>query len=205
MLKRTFRLAVISIGLTFTQTSNASAANIEYKYCTTPAQSLSCTIAFEKIKTLDNPVMSGKKFFDDGFHLQPDGSVFQYPRYYIGETDLDSDGFNEIIVGFELAAPHPEAGTERMLCQPERVDGYDQCPHFILQDRNPSGQKSSLKNIRAFGPYYYHGIALSTDEVIGGYRSLRAYKDGEATGWKNFDVLQYDKRTDNYYAVPELR
>ncbi|HPF78730.1 MAG TPA: hypothetical protein PLF01_05480 [Alphaproteobacteria bacterium] len=159
---------------------------LEYTHCNDPKESLVCYIALEKLRTIDNP-LTGKKFFDDGIHYE--GSIlFIYPDLHIAVSDLDDDGYNEIIV----KVPELDELITGLFCKP-----VDQCPHFIIQDRNV-GETSNLENFRAMGPIYTYGIGLSTDEVVNGYRSLRAYKDNKI---KDFNVYQYDKKSDDYFNV----
>ena len=159
----------------------------EYRPCKTSNKPPACNIALAKLVTLKNP-LKPHNFFDNGLHIV-EGKIFAYPDFFVAETDIDGDGFNEIIVKIlevdELMIGH--------YCKPN-----DQCLHYILQDRNLDAKKPLVKNIRAFGPYFVYSIGLSTDEIFGGYRSLRLYKDET---WKNYDVYQYDKKTDDYYNV----
>ncbi len=184
MLKQGFFLALAFIYFTIANISSAHA--LSYTYCSAPDQSTACFIALEKLKTIKNP-LSGKNFFDDGLHYT-DGEVFIYPDLHIAETDLDGDGFKEIIV----KPPELKEQLEGYFCKPNYI-----CPHFILQDRN-TRNKSSIKNIKAMGPIYTFAIGLSTDERVGGFKSLRAYTD---TKVKEFNVYQYDKKADDYFNV----
>lgn len=164
---------------------------LSYKHCNDPSQSPSCFIALAKLRTLTNP-LTGKKFFDDGLHYI-DGKVFIYPDLHIAEADLDNDGFKELIV----KVPELADQLEGYFCKANY-----KCPHYIFQDRNTS-KKPSLKKIKVLSaPIYTVAIGLSTDEVVGGFRSLRIYKD---TKIKKFSVYQYDKKNDRYFEISAAR
>lgn len=149
--------------------------------------SLTCYIGFLRLRSLKNP-LSGKQFFENGIHYE-NGKLFMYPDIHVATTDLDNDGFDEIIV----TVSEPDEEFKGLFCEPEYM-----CPHYILQDRNFPGEKRRLSRFKVMGPIYTIGLGLSTDEVVGGYRSFRAYTDLKL---KKFDVYQYDKKNDNYYNV----
>lgn len=184
-MKQIFAFIVLSFSMLFLSETKAHA--LQYTYCTGPDQSAACFIALEKLKTIKNP-LSGQNYFDDDIHY-PDGSLFMYPSYNIAETDLDKDGFAEIIV----VIPEPEQELQGMFCQTPI-----ECPHYILQDRNIDGKKMSFNKIKAMGPIYAFAIGLSTDEVVGGYRSLRVYTDPKSGA---FNVYQYDRKNDDYFNI----
>jgi len=167
--------------------NSAQSHALKYTYCTGPDQSAACFIALEKLRTIKNPI-TGKIFFDDDIHYT-DGDLFMYPSYSIAQTDLDSDGFAEIIV----AIPEPEQELEGMFCRTPI-----ECPHYILQDRNIDNKKMSFSKIKAMGPIYAFAIGLSTDEVVGGYKSLRVYTDPKSGA---FNVYQYDRKNDDYFNI----
>lgn len=163
---------------------------VEYSFCATPESSPQCSIAFQKLRTLINK-KSGKIFFDDDIHFNRDGSLFLYPSYYVAAVDIDMDRYNEVIVTVpDMVERMPEA-----YCYKGHL-----CPHYILQDRNIPGETPTLEHIKAFGPFFTSGIGLSTDEVFGGFRSLRVYTDAQRT---IFDVYQYDQKTDTYYNISQ--
>lgn len=164
-------------------------ASLSYTMCTGPDDSSTCSVAFQKMRQLKNPI-TGKIFFDNDVHYMSNGQLFMYPSFAVAQADLDGDGFKEIIT-----VPKESYQEQGLFCQKSEF-----CPHYILQDRNPPNQKPTLKNIRAIGPIYTYGIGLSTDEIIGGHRSLRAYTNKEIT---EFDVYQYDRKTDDYYNISE--
>lgn len=184
-MKRLYILIVFSFAV-LVMNSNKSHA-LQYTYCTGPDQSAACYIALEKLRTIKNPI-SGKKFFDDDIHYV-DGELFMYPAYNVAQTDLDKDGYAEIIV----TIPEPEAELQGTFCKTPI-----ECPHYILQDRNIGGKKMQLKNIKAMGPIYAFAIGLSTDEVVGGYKSLRVYTDPKIG---TFNVYQYDRKNDDYFNI----
>lgn len=167
--------------------ASTQAAALEYKACNNDNSPLSCTIALAKLRTLKSP-FKNHKLFDNGLHYV-DGELFSYPNIYVAEGDLDGDGYNEMVV--------------KILEQDGLMAGHycknvDQCLHYILQDRNSSSGRTKLSKIRAMGPFLTYSIGLSTDEIVGGYKSLRVYQD---QSWKKFDVYQYDRKTDNYYNI----
>ena len=161
---------------------------LRYTMCFTPRDTSSCYIAFQKLLTIENPMNAGKVYFDDGRHFI-NGELFMFPTYYIAESDLDNDGFKEIIA----TVPEPEDEMRGWFCKAE----YE-CPHFIFQDRNTDPNNLSMKNIKTFGPYFSYGLAPSTDERIDGFLSLRSYRDIKQ---EEYEVLQYDKKTDGYYNI----
>lgn len=173
------------------QTSDKVGQSLRYTICHGPDDSSACFVAFHKMRRLKNPI-NGKNFFDDNVHYTEDGQLFMYPVYAVAQPDLDGDGFKEIIT-----VPHEQEETTGMFCKKQGL-----CPHFILQDRNLPGKKPSLQNIKAIGPIYSYGIGLSTNEVVGGYRSLRAYTNSEIT---KFDIYQYDRKSDNYFNISSNR
>lgn len=134
-----------------------------------------------------NP-LSGKRFFEDGLHFENE-KLFMYPSFHVATPDLDNDGYQEIVI----ALSDPELGFEGMFCKKGRT-----CLHYILQDRNLPNEKKRLSRFTVLGPIYTTGLGLSTDEVVGGYRSLRAYTDRNFT---KFSVYQYDRKNDNYFNV----
>lgn len=194
MIKADFSFKTLTVVIFFTVvalfTATPNAYALSYKYCNDPSQSPACFIALEKLKTLDNPI-TGQKFFDDGIHYSG-GKVFVFPDLNIAETDLDNDGFKEIIV----RVPEMDDLLKNTFCKEN-----NQCPHFIFQDRN-TDRKPNLKNIKVMGPIYTAAIGLSTDEIVGGFRSLRAYTDFK-TG--KFNVYQYDKKADDYFNITALK
>ena len=211
LLKQTFAVAVISTALTFSFAFDSAA--LTNNYCKTPDQSLSCKIAYNKIKETENP-LNGLKFFDDKLHFWGGGNLVLNPTYYIAEEDLNADGINEIIAGLPEAAPHVDASHKRLFCQKLPQYKEAQCPHFIFHDRNmpepliesaPQDKEDkktpNLKGIYTFGPYYYHVIGTVLDDSKNEFKTLRGYKDGT---WEHYDVLQYDAKTDKYYRIPSL-
>ncbi len=173
----------------------AQAQTLDYYYCNGP-QEPSCILAFQKIAQLRNPMSKEKnRFFNNGIHnmTTQEGELIAFPAIYVTETDIDRDGYNEIIAKVTEATEEEEG----LFC-PETKAGVKQCPHFIIQDRNISGEESNLKNFRIMGPIYAYFIGLSTNERFGGYRSLVAYRD---TNFKTFAVYQYDKKTDKYFRI----
>lgn len=186
--RKTYTLCLLAALILFPISGHAQVPkNTVYRPCNVDNKPPACNIAFAKLQSMKNP-LKPHNFFHSGLHIV-EGKIFAYPDFFIAETDIDGDGFNEIIVKIpdfdELMTGH--------YCKAD-----NQCVHYIFQDRNISTDKPSLRNIRAFGPYYVYSIGLSTNEVFGGYRSLRMYKDDS---WKKYDVYQYDKKTDDYYNV----
>lgn len=167
--------------------ASPSAYALTYNQCYTPKDSTACFISYQKLLSMDNP-LTGQQFFNDGRHYV-NGQLFMYPTYYIAQTDLDKDGFMEIIV----TVPETEDEQKGWFCKEHKI-----CVHYILQDRNTNPKRPSLKNFKVMGPIYAFGIAPSTDEIVDGYKSLRVYKD---IYQKKFDVFQYDKKTDNYFNI----
>lgn len=168
------------------------AYSLDYNYCNTPAVHPACTVAYEILKRQTSP-QTGKLLFDNGIHFLDNGELFMYPGIYIAQTDLDGDGFYEIIA-------KPSEDTEEMaglFCE-----SSTRCPHYIIQDRNPDPDNIKVQFFHVMGPIFSSGIGPSTDEVFGGYKSLRAYKDHS---FKKFDVYQYDRKSDDYFniTVPE--
>ncbi len=192
--KRLFLLLVMMLTL-FPYTKMLKAqqqevgASLRYTLCSAPDDSNACFIAFHKMRSLTNPI-NGKPFFDDGIHYLEGGQLFVYPTYAVAEPDLDGDGFKELIV-----ALHEQEETTGVFCPKA-----NECPHFILQDRNISGKRPSLRNFKILSTLYAFAVGLSTDEVVGGYRSLRAYKDSKI---KDFDVYQYDRKSDEYFNISD--
>lgn len=164
-----------------------SAHALKYELCKSPQQSMPCAVAFEKLRTYKNPLTS-TNFFEDGVHIKDD-KLLVMPAIYIAQPDLDKDGYKETIVA--LSETQPE--SEGLLCQSKL-----KCPHFILQNRNPEPDKPKLRYYSLIGAAYAYGIGLSTDESLGGYKSLRVYKTNEPTA---FNTYQYDKKTDKYYDL----
>lgn len=169
---------------------NNSANALPYKTCLTPKQSSACLIAYEKIKTLINPITK-KKFFDDGVHID-NKKIFMYPVLHVATPDIDGDGKLELIVSI----PEKSEEIQGLYCQSNQI-----CPHFIIQDRTLPGQKRKVSSYKAIGPIYSFALALSTDESFDNYKSLRSYYD---SSWQRFDVYQYDTKTDNYYNMSEV-
>jgi hypothetical protein len=170
----------------FAQKNNVGKA-LSYTLCNGPDESNACFIGFHKMSRLKNP-LNGKLFFRDGIHYLDNGQLFMYPTFAVAQPDLDGDGFKELIV-----VPHDQEKTVGTFCKELGL-----CPHFVLQDRNIEGEKPSLRNFKVLGAVYSYGVGLSTDEVVGGYRSLRAYTDPQI---KNFDVFQYDRKSDQYFNI----
>jgi hypothetical protein len=144
-------------------------------------------VAFEKLRVIDNPITK-KKFFDDGVHIK-DNKLLIMPEIHISTHDLDGDGFEEIIVALSEKAPK----SKGLFCQSQF-----KCPHFVIQDRNPDPKKPRLRHYHQIGSSYANGIGLSTDEKLGGYKSLRVYKSNKSS---EFHTYQYDKKTDEYYDL----
>lgn len=184
-----FGLVIFFPGLSSAQISKIPAVT-QYVPCNVDNKPPACAIAFAKLRTLKNP-LKPHNIFENGLNIV-EGQIFAYPDFYIAETDIDGDGYNEIIV---------KILEEDELMVGQYCKAVEQCLHYIFQDRNLGTRKSSLKNIRAFGPFFIYSIGLSTDEIFGGFRSLRFYKD---SSWQNFDVYQYDKKTDDYYNISAL-
>lgn len=161
--------------------------SLRYTLCEAPSDSNACFIAFHKMRRIINP-LNGKNFFDDGIHYLETGQLFRYPTYAVAQPDLDGDGFRELIT-----VPQEQEEIVGTFCKAPGV-----CPHFIFQDRNISGKKPSLRNFKLLGKIDSTGVGLSTDEIVGKYRSLRAYKD---LAIKKFDVYQYDSKNDEYFNI----
>ena len=176
-------LAILLGGITAPQ-----ASALQYRTCLSPDDGAACQIAYAKIRTLEN-LITKTKYFHDGIHINSKGAWLLYPLLYVATPDLDGDGRAELI------ALLPEA-TEELDGQFCPLRG--QCPNFIFQDRTLRGQKRTLKNFKAFDIIYAYALGLSTDEVVGNYRSLRAYFDKT---YRAFDVYQYDARDDQYYNI----
>ena len=160
---------------------------LKYNYCNAPEVHPVCTVAFEVLKRQESE-LTGKLLFHNGVHFWDNGDLFMYPGIYIAQVDLDGDGFLEIIA-------KPSEDTEEMeglFCKKEM------CPHYIIQDRNPDPNNIKIKNFHVMGPIFTTGIGPSTDEVFGGYKSLRAYKN---PNFKKFDVYQYDRKNDDYFNI----
>lgn len=160
---------------------------LQYDLCASPNQSLSCAAAYEKIKTLKNP-LTKKNFFDDGVHIK-DGKFIKMPRLHIAQPDLDKDGVVEIIA----ALSEEKGATKNLFCK-----SAFECPHFIIQNRNTDIKKPRLKYFKTISATYAYGIGLSTDENVEKYQSLRVYKNNKPD---DFNVYQYDKKTDQYYDL----
>lgn len=171
--------------------SEKSAHALRYDLCKTPKQSLSCAVAFEKLRTLDNPI-TGKKYFENGVHIQGN-KLLKMPGYHIAQPDLDSDGVKEIIVSL---SGHTEEGR-KYFCKSARL-----CAHYIIQNRNPDPNTPRLRNFKVIGNAYAIAISTSKDEVINKYRSLVIYKSPDAS---KFNVYQYDREEDEYYNLGEHR
>jgi len=180
-----FVVALIMMTLfSFSSTANA----LQYQTCFSAQQSPVCLIAFEKLQTLQNPITK-QRFFHNGVNITQDNKLFLYPMLYVATPDIDKDGNPEIIVGI----PESTQEVEGEFCLPP-----NQCPHYIIQDRSLPDQKRSVSTYKAIGPIYASSIALSTNEVIDNFKSLRAYY---TPTWEKFDVFQYDKDTDTYYNM----
>ena len=168
--------------------SPSSAQALEYQTCISAEQSAACLIAFEKIQTQINPITK-ERYFHNDIHIRNSKDLIRFPLLYIATPDLDSDGSPELIVSVPEET-HDEFG---MFC----IE-VTQCPHFIIQDRVLDGETRTLSSYKAIGPIYTYALALSTDEVVDNYKSLRAYFDKT---WQEFNVYQYDKSADNYFNV----
>lgn len=165
--------------------SNAHA--LRYDVCKTPKQSLPCAVAFEKLRTLDNPLTT-EKYFENNIHIKGN-KLIKMPRYHIAQPDLDKDGVTEIIV----ALSEDSKDTEGLFCKEKRL-----CAHYIIQNRNPNPAKPRLRNYHVIGNTYAYGVGLSTDERLHNYQSLRIYKSGNPA---LFHVYQYDQKTDKYFNL----
>lgn len=170
-----------------TLAKNEVGDSLRYTLCSGPDDSNACFIGFHKMSRLKNP-LTGKLYFQDGIHYLEDGQLFMYPTYAVAQPDLDGDGFRELIV-----VPQDQEETVGNFCKKISL-----CPHFVMQDRNIKGERPSLRNFKVLGAVYSYGVGLSTDEVVGGYRSLRAYTDAAI---KEYDVFQYDRKSDQYYNI----
>ncbi len=168
--------------------TGANAQSVVYKNCISAQQSAECLIAFEKLKTLINPITK-EKFFHDGQHVLSDGSTHVFPILEVASPDIDEDGIPELIVRI----PDYIEEVEGQFCLPQ-----DQCPHYIIQDRTIAGEKTTVNSYKAIGPIFAYSVALSTDEVVDNFKSLRVYYDGT---WQNFDAYQYDVSTDSYFNM----
>ena len=175
----------------FPISSHANDKITRYDKCKKPQQSLPCAVAFEKLKTIKNPI-NQKRFFDDGIHIKDD-KIQIFPSYYIAQPDIDNDGVKEIII----ALTEEKAETKGTLCKSKF-----QCPHLILQDRNTNPDKPRLRYYSTIGFSYAYGVGLSTDEIVSGYKSLRVYKTGDGS---EFDIYQYDKKNDQYFNISARR
>lgn len=161
---------------------------LPYDTCQSAEKSAACLIAFEKLQTLTNP-LTRKRYFHDGIHIDEEMQLLKFPTLFVSTPDLDQDGSPEIIVSI----PETTQTVKGNFCPAAK-----QCPHFIIQDRSLPDQKRTINTFTAIGPIFTYSIALSTDEVVDNYRSLRAYTDGT---WQKFDVYQYDRSTDQYYNM----
>ena len=159
---------------------------LRYDLCKSPKQSLPCAVAFEKLRTFTNPI-NKKKFFDDEVHIKG-SKLIKIPQYHIAQPDLDHDGMTEIIVALS-----EDTKSKGLFCQSKF-----QCPHFVIQDRNPEPKKPRLRYYSTIGKTYAYGIGLSTNENLGGYQSLRVYKTNKSS---QFNTYQYDQETDQYYDL----
>ena len=159
---------------------------LQYDLCKSPNQSLSCAVAFEKLRTMKNPI-NNKNFFDDGVHIKGN-KLLKLPNYHIAQPDLDKDGVPEIIVALS-----EDKKSKNLFCKTKF-----ECPHFVIQNRNPNLKKPRLRHYQALNVINAYGIGLSTDEIIGGYQSLRVYK---GTRSSQFNTYQYDKKTDQYHDL----
>ena len=178
---------VVLVIFVITVTSFKPAHALQYRNCVNPEDEAACLIAFRKVRTLINPITKGR-FFDDRLHSSK-GELFMYPIFHIATPDLDGDQSPEIIIRIDDYAD----GIPGLYCV-----GNNQCPHFIIQDRTLPDQNRTVNSMKAIGPIYSSGLALSTDERVDNFVSLRAYND---PSWKSFDVYQYDKESDNYFNM----
>lgn len=160
---------------------------LQYQLCKSPKQSMSCAVAFEKLRTYKNPVTK-KLFFEDDIHIKGN-ELMVMPAIYVAQPDLDKDGIKEIIVALSEAKPE----SKGLFCQSKF-----KCPHFIIQDRNIDPKKPRLRYFSLIGATYANAIGISTDEALGGYQSLRVYKTNNV---KIFNTYHYDKKTDKYYNL----
>jgi hypothetical protein len=167
--------------------SSLPAQALQYVTCQAPSESSACLIAFEVLKTKENPI-TGERFFQNGYHIR-DGETVNFPKLYLATPDINDDKTPEIFV----IIPEDNDALRGTICR-----ANNQCPHFIIQDRALPGEKRTVNTYRAIGPIYSYAVALSTDESFDNFRSLRAYKDGT---WQRFDVYQYDSATDQYYNM----
>ena len=172
--------------LTLILASNPAHA-LQYNLCKSPKQSLPCAVAFEKLRITDNKITK-KKFFDDGVHIK-NNKLLIMPQIHVATADLDKDGYQEIIV----ALSEGTGKSKGLFCKSKT-----QCPHFIIQDRNPDPKKPKLRYYQQIGFSYAYGIGLSTNEKLGNYQSLRVYKSNKSS---QFNTYQYDKKTDQYYDL----
>jgi len=117
-----------------------------------------------------------KKLFEDDPYYFMNDELILYPTLKIAETDLDGDGYKEII-----AVPVEEDPPGTPKCIPA---GY--CPHYILQVR--FGVVYPLAVINA----YILGLAT---ERTDGFVDLKAYTDNTVT---KFAPYKYNKEKDAY-------
>jgi len=191
MMKKLTRTLFLSIAAFALFMHKAYAEDLNYRICINPNTSTQCFIAFHKLRTVTNP-LTGDMYFHKGFHIS-EGDIRVYPTLHIASADLDGDGLNEIIVKI----PEDDEELQGYFCKED-----DQCPTYILQDRTLPGQKPSLRNFKVMGPVFAFAVGLSTDERFGNFISLRAYKD---RSFSQFDVYQYDRKSDNYFNISAVR
>ncbi len=160
---------------------------LQYQICKSPQQSMPCAVAFEKLRTYKNPITK-EKFFEDEVHIKGN-KLLTMPALYVANPDLDKDGVKEIIIALSEAKPE----SKGLFCQSKF-----KCPHFVIQNRNVDLNKPRLRYYSLIGATYAHGIGLSTDEALGGYQSLRVYKNNSPNA---FHTYQYDKETDKYHDL----
>ncbi|MEM8833983.1 MAG: hypothetical protein AAGB32_05530 [Pseudomonadota bacterium] len=160
---------------------------LQYRTCLNPEKEAACLIAFRKIQTLINPITK-ERFYHDDAHIS-NGKLLMPPVFYIATPDLDGDQSPEIIV---------QIVEYKNEFQGYYCIGNNQCPHFIIQDRTLPEQNRTIKTMKAIGPIYSSGVAISTDERVDNFLSLRAYRD---PFWKSFDVYQYDRQSDSYFNM----
>jgi hypothetical protein len=116
-----------------------------------------------------------------------------FPALYVAEADIDGDGYNEIFAKLTEATEEEDG----LYCIKNKL-GVQECPHFVIQDRNIAGDENKLENFKVMGPIYGYFVGLTINDRFGKYSSLVAYKD---TQFKTYSLWQYDRKTDKYYNV----